>query len=50
MYSERQHERQTIMGRITSHVRIRSLFSEADVITCDAWVDTGAAYMVLPAA
>jgi predicted aspartyl protease len=50
MYSERQHERQTIMGRITSHVRIRSLFSEADVITCDALVDTGAAYMVLPAA
>ena len=38
------------MGRISSHVRIRSLFSEADVIACDALVDTGAAYLVLPAA
>ena len=38
------------MGRIVSNVRITNLFEPEAVITCDALVDTGAAYMVLPKA
>ena len=38
------------MGRIVSNVRITNLFEKEAVITCDALVDTGAAYMVLPKA
>lgn len=36
------------MGRIVTHVRIRNLLEQDKVISCDALVDTGAAYMVLP--
>ena len=36
------------MGRIVTQVRIRNLLDEGNVISCDALVDTGAAYMVLP--
>ena len=38
------------MGRIVSHVKIKNLFEQDAVITCDALVDTGAAFMVLPKA
>ncbi|MCD5383686.1 hypothetical protein LR066_02865 [candidate division WOR-3 bacterium] len=38
------------MGRIVSNVRITNLLEQEAVITCDALVDTGAAYMVLPKA
>ncbi|MBU2574294.1 MAG: hypothetical protein KKH28_09490 [Elusimicrobia bacterium] len=38
------------MGRIVSNVRIMNLLQQEAVITCDALVDTGAAYMVLPRA
>jgi len=38
------------MGRIVSNVRITNLFEQGSIITCDALVDTGAAYMVLPKA
>ena len=38
------------MGRIVSNVRITNLLEGKSVITCDALVDTGAAYMVLPKA
>lgn len=38
------------MGRIVSNVRITNLFEREAIITCDALVDTGAAYMVLPEA
>ena len=38
------------MGRIVSNVRITNLFEREAVITCDALVDTGTAYMVLPKA
>ena len=38
------------MGRIVSNVRITNLLEKEAVITCDALVDTGAAYMVLPKA
>ncbi|RII01025.1 hypothetical protein B9J77_00360 [candidate division NPL-UPA2 bacterium Unc8] len=38
------------MGRIVSNVRITNLFEREAVISCDALVDTGAAYMVLPKA
>jgi len=38
------------MGRIVSNVRITNLLEEGMVITCDAFVDTAAAYMVLPKA
>ena len=38
------------MGRIVTQVRIRNLLDEGNVISCDALVDTGAAYMVLPKA
>ena len=38
------------MGRIVSNVRITNLLAQENVITCDAFVDTGAAHMVLPKA
>ena len=38
------------MGRIVAHVRITSLLDSEKSIICDALVDTGAAYMVLPKA
>ena len=38
------------MGRVVSNVRITNLFERGAVITCDALVDTGTAYMVLPKA
>ena len=38
------------MGRIVANVRIRNLLDPEKVIDCDALVDTGAAYMVLPKA
>ncbi|MBI4801551.1 MAG: hypothetical protein HY796_03405 [Elusimicrobia bacterium] len=38
------------MGRIVSNVRIMNLLQQEAAITCDALVDTGAAYMVLPRA
>ena len=38
------------MGRIVSNVRITNLFDQKAVISCDALVDTGTAYMVLPKA
>jgi predicted aspartyl protease len=36
------------MGRIIANVRITNLLEREAIITCDALVDTGAAYMVLP--
>ena len=36
------------MGRIVTHVRIRNLLEQGKAISCDALVDTGAAYLVLP--
>jgi len=38
------------MGRIVSNVKITNLLEGKTAITCDALVDTGAAYMVLPKA
>jgi len=38
------------MGRIVANVRITNLLEKEAIITCDALVDTGAAYMVLPKA
>jgi predicted aspartyl protease len=38
------------MGRIVANVRIGNLLDPAKTIECDALVDTGAAYMVLPKA
>ena len=38
------------MGRIVTTVRIASLQEADKRITCDALVDTGASYMVLPSA
>ena len=38
------------MGRIVTTVRIESLDDPDKRITCDALVDTGASYMVLPSA
>jgi len=38
------------MGRIVANVRITNLFEQESVIKCDALVDTGSAYMVLPKA
>lgn len=40
----------SIMGRIVANVRISSLLDPGRSIECDALVDTGAAYMVLPKA
>ena len=38
------------MGRIVATVKIANLQDENKKITCDALVDTGASYMVLPSA
>ena len=38
------------MGRIVANVRIVNLLDPEKAIECDALVDTGAAYMVLPKA
>ena len=38
------------MGRIVANVRIASLLEADKSLECDALVDTGAAYMVLPKA
>lgn len=38
------------MGRIRATVRISNAFEPDEHLTCDALVDTGAAYMVLPVA
>ena len=38
------------MGRISVNVRIRNLLEHGYALTCDALVDTRAAYMVLPRA
>ncbi len=38
------------MGRIVATVRIANLQDEDKKLTCDALVDTGASYMVLPSA
>ncbi len=38
------------MGRIVATVRIANLHDEDKKLTCDALVDTGASYMVLPSA
>ncbi len=38
------------MGRIVAHLRISNLLDPGNSISCDALVDTGAAYMVLPKA
>ena len=38
------------MGRIVATVKIANLHDEDKKLTCDALVDTGASYMVLPSA
>jgi predicted aspartyl protease len=38
------------MGRIVANVRIANLLDPEKTLECDALVDTGAAYMVLPKA
>ena len=38
------------MGRIVSSVRVKNLLRPEATLTCDALVDTGAAYFVLPSA
>jgi hypothetical protein len=38
------------MGRIVTQVRIENVGDESKALHCDALVDTGAAYLVLPAA
>jgi len=38
------------MGRIVANVRIGNLFDPDKTLQCDALVDSGAAYMVLPKA
>jgi len=38
------------MGRIVARVAIKNLFEPEQILNCDALVDTGAAYMVLPQA
>ncbi|KPK76239.1 MAG: hypothetical protein AMJ79_07495 [Phycisphaerae bacterium SM23_30] len=38
------------MGRIITNVRITNLLDRESVLTCDALVDTSAAFMVLPQA
>jgi predicted aspartyl protease len=41
-------QEKTKVGRISVNVRIRNLLEPDRVLTCDALVDTGSAYMVLP--
>jgi len=43
-------QEETKVGRISVKVRIRNLFEINHVLTCDALIDTGAGYMVLPQA
>jgi predicted aspartyl protease len=43
-----QQERK--VGRVSVKVKIRNLFEPDHVLACDALVDTGSAYMVLPQA
>lgn len=43
-------ERREKVGRIIASVRIDNFSDQSKSIRCDALVDTGAAYMVLPAA
>jgi predicted aspartyl protease len=43
-------QEKTTVGRISVKARIRNLFEPDRVLTCDALVDTGSAYMVLPRA
>jgi len=43
-------QEKTRVGRISVKVRIRNLLEENHALTCDALVDTGAGYMVLPRA
>ncbi|MBI4560007.1 MAG: hypothetical protein HY706_20640 [Candidatus Hydrogenedentes bacterium] len=38
------------MGRIAAHVWIRNLLDPREGLECDALVDTGAAYLILPKA
>ena len=38
------------MGRIISSVKIENLTDSAKALRCDALVDTGASYMILPSA
>lgn len=38
------------MGRISVNVKVRNLLEEGRTVTCDALVDTGAAYLVFPRA
>ena len=38
------------MGRIITHVTIKNFSNPEFVVECDAFVDTGAAYMALPTA
>ena len=38
------------MGRIVSSVKIENLADPAKALRCDALVDTGASYMILPSA
>jgi predicted aspartyl protease len=43
-------QEETTVGRISVKARIRNLFEPDHILTCDALVDTGSAYMVLPRA
>ena len=43
-------QEKTKVGRISVHVSIRNLLEPDCVLTCNALVDTGSAYMVLPRA
>ena len=38
------------MGRIVTSVKVKNLLNPEGTISCDALVDTGAAYLVLPVA
>jgi hypothetical protein len=40
----------TVMGRIVASVRVSNLLDPEKTVECDALVNTGAAYMVLPTA
>jgi predicted aspartyl protease len=44
------HDRELAMGRIVASVKIENLADPEARIRCDALVDTGASYMVLPSA
>ena len=38
------------MGRISTHISNANLFDRTKTIECDALVDTGSAYLLLPSA